>query len=65
MVSNPVGLRSYVAVGITLVSVFVGRAEQFNNIPKTVAHGAIPCSDVFRFNNAYHAMESRCLAVNS
>ena len=65
MVLNRVGLRSYVAAGITLLSVFVGSAEQFNNIPKTVADGATPCSDVFRFNNAYHAMESRCLAVNS
>ena len=49
MVLERTGHRSYVAAGITLLSEFVGSAEKFNDIPKTVAHGATPCSDVFRF----------------
>tara|TARA_X000001036_G_scaffold353217_1_gene334511 strand:+ start:348 stop:521 length:174 start_codon:yes stop_codon:yes gene_type:complete len=49
MVLNRVGHRSYVAAGITLLSEFVGSAEKFNDIPKTVAHRATRCSDVFRF----------------
>ena len=55
MVLNRVGLRSYVAAGITLLSVFVGSAEQFNNM-KTVANGATPAAAMSSAsNNAYHA----------
>ena len=56
MVLNRIGHRSYVAAGITLLSEFVGSAEKFNDIPKTVSHDASPAMSVDS-NNVYQATD--------
>jgi hypothetical protein len=56
MVLERTGHRSYVAAGITLLSVVVRSAAQFNDIPKTVSHDASPAMSVDS-NNVYQATD--------